>query len=68
MATAQQMATIEAMRVDATAREMMAVGVNLTWDEVDAISGECEDWLSSRLGLRAESDDTGVRYVPAVQS
>ena len=68
MATAEQIDTIEAMRVDDVAREMMAVGVNFTWDEVDSLSGECEDWLSSRLGLRAESDDTRVRYAPAVRS
>jgi hypothetical protein len=64
-ATPEQMATIRAMRVDDTARDMMANGVRLTWDQADDLSGEQIDWLYCRLGLGRESCDTGMRFLPA---
>lgn len=64
MATTEQMATIKAMRVDDTARTMMAEGVTLTWDQVDDLSGEQIDWLASRLGLGRTTDDRGMVWVP----
>lgn len=61
-ATAEQMATIEAMRVDDVARAMIRAGVSLTWEQVDSLSDEQRDWITRRLGLVRDSDDRGAHY------
>lgn len=64
MATDEQMATIEARRVDDTAREMMDEGVTLTWEQADEIGDEGASWLKSRLGLVSKTSDRGVSFSP----
>jgi hypothetical protein len=64
-ATDEQMATIRARRVDDVAREMMTSGVTLSWAQADDLGDEATDWISSRLGLRAETTDRGITYRPA---
>jgi hypothetical protein len=59
-ATADQIATIRARRVDATAREMMTSGVTLSHEQADDLGDEAIDWLRTRLGLRIETTDTAV--------
>ena len=56
------MATILARRIDDTAREMMRVGVSLTWDEAGIVGDEACDWIARRLGLVRTTDETGVHF------
>lgn len=63
MATSEQIATIRARRVDDTAREMMILGVSLSWEEAEAIGDEGCDWLARRLGLAKAADHEGVHFV-----
>ena len=64
MATMAQLDTIGARRVDDTAREMMSVGVALSWAELDALGPDTTvQWLRDRLGLvLADADAIGVTY------
>ena len=59
-ATAAQIATIRARRVDAIARDMMSTGVTLTHEQADELGDEAMGWLSSRLGLTVRETDSGV--------
>jgi len=62
MATKQQMATIQARRVDDTARAMMRDGLSLTWDEAGIVGDEACDWIARRLGLARTTDEAGVHF------
>jgi hypothetical protein len=59
-ATAAQLATIRARRVDETARAMMTSGVTLTHEQADDLGAESLDWLRTRLGLTVEETNSGV--------
>ena len=63
-ATADQMDSIRARRVDDSTRKMMETGGRLTWEQADEIGDEGSHWLRERLGLSTETDDTGVLYTP----
>ena len=63
MATAEQIATIRARRVDDAAREMMMHGVSLTWEEAETVGDEGCDWIARRLGLAKAADSEGVHFV-----
>lgn len=66
--TAQQLATIQARRVDDTAREMMRDGVSLTWDEAGVVGDEACDWIARRLGLAKTTNDAGVHFVVRIEA
>ena len=66
MATAKQIATIRARRVDDTARAMMRHGVSLTWRQAKAIGDEGCDWIARRLFLVRTTDESGVHFLNAV--
>lgn len=61
-ATKIQIETIQARRVDDTAREMMRDGVVLTHEQADQIGDEGHAWIRTRLGLVQATDDVGVTY------
>jgi hypothetical protein len=63
-ATAAQIDTIRARRVDATARAMMTDGVTLTHEQADDLGDEAMVWLRTRLGLSVETTDAGVVATP----
>jgi hypothetical protein len=64
-ATASEVATIRAARVDTIARRMMARGVRLSHDQADDLGDVGIDWLRTRLGLTVTTDDRGVLALPA---
>ena len=61
-ATAEQMETIMAQRIDDVARDMMAHGVELSWEQIEEMGETRCHWLVSRLGLKSTTTDDGVRY------
>ena len=62
MATEQQIRSIMARRIDDTTREMMHIGLALTWGEAETIGDEACDWIARRLGLTKTTDEAGVHF------
>ena len=60
MATKDQMATIDAQRVDDVARDMARDGVDLSYSQADRIGDTGLDWLRTRLGLTCVETDECV--------
>lgn len=61
-ATEAHIAAIKSMAFNAAATEMRMYGVSLTHEQADEIGDEGCDWLRSRLGLNAATDDVGVTF------
>jgi len=61
-ATKAHVEAIKSMAFGAEATEMRMHGVSLTHDQADEIGDEGCDWLRSRLGLNANTDDAGVIF------
>jgi hypothetical protein len=65
MTTIDELNTIDAMRMDDTAREMSRNGVSLSHRDAEAFGADRIDWLRTRLGLIMTSDDRGYHFTPA---
>jgi hypothetical protein len=64
-ANGEQLATIRARAVNATAYAIARRGITLTHDQVDDLGDEAIDWLMLRLSLHVSiHDDRGVTLVP----
>lgn len=66
-ATATQIETIRARRVDDVAREIMRSGVTLSHEQADALGGEALAWMASRLSLSVTETDAGVECSPCAR-
>lgn len=64
MATRAQIETIEARAYDDVAREMASEGLELSYEQADAIGDDGIAWLEQRLGLRCTETDVGVECTP----
>lgn len=64
MATINELNTIDAMRLDDTARHMARNGVSLSHRDAEAFGADKIDWLRTRLGLVMTSDDSGYHFTP----
>lgn len=65
MATITELYTIDAMRMDDSARHLARTGVSLSHRDYRAIGGDRIAWLRDRLELIMTTDDRGVHFQPA---
>lgn len=59
-----KMQTIQSMAYNDIAREMQTNGLELTYAEIGLLGDDKIDWLTKRLGLRAETNCNGVVFRP----
>jgi hypothetical protein len=63
-ATEAQIKQLRAHAVNAVTREIMALGVKLTWAQADDLGDETIDWMGGRLGLNKRTTDEGITFTP----
>ena len=62
-ATEIQIAQIRRQAVNDVTREIMTHGIQLTWAQADDLGDDVIAWMGSRLGLAADTTDTGITFV-----
>jgi hypothetical protein len=63
-ATADQIAQLRRHAVNAVTREIMAHGIELTWEQADGLGDETIAWMGGVLGLNKRTTDKGITFAP----
>jgi len=60
----QRLDSLRRMAINDVTRRIAAEGVDLDWEEADALGEEVFDWMRKRLGLNLSTTEGGIVFRP----